>query len=72
MELRFTSPVPLRKGCKVSYWFPTAFYDASEITELRTGALFSMTSDTYTPDNKNPALRFEVREEADDYKSLTF
>ena len=39
MDLKFHSPVPLRKGCRVKYWFPTAFYDASDIRSLRTGAL---------------------------------
>lgn len=41
MRLRFSSPVPLRKGCTVSYWFPTEFYDADDILYVRLGALFA-------------------------------
>lgn len=41
MGLTFSSPVPLREGCVVSYWFPTEFYDADEIVSVRIGPLFA-------------------------------
>ena len=49
MELRFSSPVPLREGCQVSYWFPTEFYDAAQIVDVRTGALFAQTNEHHRP-----------------------
>lgn len=49
MRLKFSSPVPLNIGCKVSYWFPSEYYDASEITSIRTGSLFAQSAVTYFP-----------------------
>lgn len=72
MKISFSSPVPFKPGCKVSYWFPTAFYDASEITEIRTGSMFSLSPETFTPDNIDPLKKFTVKSEDKDYKSLNF
>lgn len=72
MELRFSTPVPLRARCNVSYWFPTDFFDAAAIQEVRTGSLFSKTSVAYTPSNTDPGRRFTLKEEEGGYKSLTF
>jgi len=33
----------------VSYWFPTAFYDAAQIVDVRTGALFAQTNEHHRP-----------------------
>lgn len=49
LELKFNSPIPFRKGCRISYQFPKAFFNVSDITELRTGALFSLNPETLTP-----------------------
>jgi hypothetical protein len=41
MRLTYSAPVPLQAGCAATYWFPTAYYDADELTQLRTGTLFA-------------------------------
>lgn len=72
MDLRFSTPVPLRARCTVSYWFPTDFFDAAAIREVRTGSLFSKISVAYTSDNSDPGKRFTLKEEEGGYKSVTF
>lgn len=61
LELKFNSPIPFRKGCRISYQFPKAFFNVSEITELRTGALFSANPERLTP------MDFVIKEEKDNY-----
>jgi hypothetical protein len=55
MQLKFSSPVPLRPGCVVSYWFPADFYDAEEIDSMRVGPLFAQTPATFTHPEHGPA-----------------
>ena len=55
MQLRFSSPVPLREGCVVSYWFPAEFYDADEIVSARVGPLFAQTPVTFAHPEHGPA-----------------
>jgi hypothetical protein len=54
----------------VSYWFPTAFYDASTILSIRTGSLFAVDALTYTSDGETN--KFTVKDEAGGYKSINF
>ena len=35
----------------MSYWFPTEFYDAAQIVDVRTGALFAPTNEHHRPAN---------------------
>ena len=49
MELKFGTPVPLVQNCTVSYWFPTHFYDAEQITQIRTGSLLTRIRTSYKP-----------------------
>lgn len=74
VSLRFSSPVPLRSNCWVSYWFPTAFYDADQITSIRTGALFSNSPRTMKALGTAGAQYFYKIEEQEGgkYKSVTF
>lgn len=73
MRLSFSSPVPLKEGCAVSYWFPTAFFNADLIESVRTGALFSLTSETFYSEKSGRSSKvFTVKEEADGYKSVNF
>lgn len=81
MRLRFSSPVPYRTGCKVSYWFPTRYYDADDILKIQVGPLFAQRTETYTHATRGQATdggravagRFTVQEEAGgEYKSITF
>jgi hypothetical protein len=66
MRISFVSPVPLNSGCKVSYWFPTDFYNTDHIKSLRTGSLFSVSPVTYTQQT------LTIKEEDDGYKSVNF
>jgi hypothetical protein len=60
-------------GCTVSYWFPHEYYDASEITSIRTGSLFSQAAVTYYPVGSGNSNTFTVAEASDpEYKSVTF
>ena len=74
LSLRFSTPVPLRANCWVSYWFPTAFYDVEQITSIRTGALFSNSPRTLKAEGTAGARYFYKIEEQEDgaYKSVTF
>jgi hypothetical protein len=74
LSLRFATPVPLRANCWVSYWFPTAFYDADQITSIRTGALFSNSPRTMKAEGTPGAQYFYKVEEQEGgkYKSVTF
>ena len=73
--MRFRSPVPLKAGCTVSYWFPTQFYDADAITSVRTGSLFGQMAETYYPagGSGEGSKIFTIQSEAGGaYKSVTF
>ena len=35
----------------MSYWFPTEFFDAAQIVDVRTGALFAQTNEHHRPAN---------------------
>jgi hypothetical protein len=73
MRLRFSSPVPLNIGCVISYWFPTEYYDASEITSIRTGSLFSPAAITFFPVSSGQARTFKISEASNPlYKAVTF
>ena len=81
MRLRYSSPVPYRQGCTVSYWFPTMFYNADDILKIQVGPLLAQTTETYAHSTKGAATegglpvagRFTVKEEEDgEYKSITF
>lgn len=76
MELKFGTPVPLVQNCTVSYWFPTHFYDAEQITQIRTGSLLTRIRTSYKPaqDPTNPKnTEFVVASEEDNkFKSITF
>jgi hypothetical protein len=73
MRLSFSSPVPLLQGCKVSYWFPSAFFNAALIESVRTGSLFSLTSETfYSATSGRSSKVFTLKDEADGYRSVTF
>lgn len=70
MTLFYNTPVPLKAGCKVSYWFPSEFYDAKDIVSVKTGPLYSLNSETYTA--KDPLFKFVLKNETDGYKSINF
>jgi hypothetical protein len=73
MRIKYSSPVPLNRGCVVSYWFPTEYYDASEITSLRTGSLFANSAITFYPVASGQARTFTITEATDpEYKAVTF
>jgi hypothetical protein len=78
MRLTYAAPVPLQAGCSASYWFPTAYYDADDITELRTGTLFAAAAVSYLPAGSGGANEFIVADvpAAETggvaYKSVTF
>lgn len=78
MRLTYAAPVPLQAGCSASYWFPTVYYDAAEITELRTGTLFAAAAVSYLPAGSGGANEFTVADipPAETggvaYKSVTF
>jgi hypothetical protein len=75
MRLKFSSPLPLRQNCIVSYWFPTRFYDADQITQIQTGSLFAKTSEVFYSTGSAPSSSsktFTVKKEDSDFKSLTF
>ena len=71
MTLEYVSTVPLRPNCRVSYMFPTEFYDASKITSIRTGDLLGSEYNTYTPGVASYS-QFEVKDELNGFKSITF
>ena len=76
MNLRFSSPVPLKPGCRVSYWFPTEFYNADDIASIRVGALFATSAETFFPAGSGTSAArkyFTVaKEQGGTYKSVSF
>jgi len=72
MTMKFTSPVPFKPDCQVEYWFPTSDYDASDITKIRTGSLFTQSAQTFYPEDSGEPLTFSVKEESALYKAVVF
>ena len=72
MMLSFSSPVPLREECHIKYYFPTIYYDADDITEIKIGDLFSDRPVTFYPSGSNEDDEFTVTVEDADYKSIEF
>ena len=72
MRLTYSAPVPLRANCHVKYWFPTAYYDADDITKIRTGTLFAALAVSYYPAGSGEENEFTIAEEEGGYKSVYF
>ena len=49
MRLSYSAPVPLQAGCSASYWFPTEYYDAAEITSIRISGFLHIRGKIYRP-----------------------
>lgn len=73
MELRFSSPIPLRPNCLVEYWLPVEYYDADEVTRITTGSLFAGRKRYYTKGSEASFATFSVTSKEDGaYKALSF
>ena len=73
MELRFSSPVPLRPNCLVEYWLPVTYYDAEEVTRITTGGLFAGRKSSYSKGTEATTKTFSVTsKENGAYKALSF
>lgn len=72
MQVEYVSPVPLQPNCEVSYWFPSAFYDAASIEKVTTGDLLGSSIKDYYPGDEPTFDTFVLASEEDGaYKSIT-
>lgn len=73
MELRFSSPVPLRPNCLVQYWLPVTSYDADDVSRITIGGLFAGRKRSYTKGTEATTNTFSVSsKENGAFKALSF